>query len=127
MVVVSAGGNDIDAGATAADVAAAFQRLVAAVREALPEVKILFLQIAPSIKRLKQVETQAEANRQIAAWIGAGSAPGVSHLDTSVAFLGADGMPAAECFLDDTLHPSPIGNSRRAEILQPVLKNLLEH
>jgi len=127
VVVVSAGGNDIDSGAAAADVVAAFQRLVAGVREALPEVKILFLEIAPSIKRWKQVETQAEANRQIAAWIASGSQPGVSHLDTSAAFLGADGMPAAECFLDDTLHPSPIGNSRRAQILQPVLKNLLEH
>ena len=127
VVVVSAGGNDIDSGATAADVAAAFQRLAAGVREALPEVKILFLEIAPSIKRWKQVETQAEANRQIAAWIAAGSPPGVSHLDTSAAFLGADGLPAPECFLDDTLHPSTIGNSRRAQILQPVLENLLEH
>ena len=127
VVVVSAGGNDIDAGTAAADVAAAFQRLVAGVREGLPETKILFLEIAPSIKRWKQVETQAEANRQIAAWIAAGSAPGVSRLDTSAAFLGADGLPAAECFLDDTLHPSTIGNSRRAQILQPVLENLLEH
>ena len=127
VVVVSAGGNDIDAGTAAADVAAAFQRLVAGVRKELPEVKILFLEIAPSIKRWKQVETQAEANRQIAAWIAAGSPPGVSHLDTSAAFLGADGLPAAECFLDDTLHPSLIGNFRRAVILQPALEKLLEH
>jgi lysophospholipase L1-like esterase len=127
VVVVSAGGNDIDSGAAAADVATAFQHLVAEMRKVLPEVKILFLEIAPSIKRWEQVETQAEANRQIAAWIEAGNAPGVSHLDTSAAFLGADGLPAAECFLDDTLHPSPIGNSRRAQILQPVLEKLLEH
>jgi hypothetical protein len=40
-------------------------------------------------------------------------------------FLGADSTPAPECFLDDMQHPSTIGNARRAELMRPVLKDLL--
>ena len=43
----------------------------------------------------------------------------------AVQFLGPDGKPAAECFLDDMQHPSTIGNSRRAEILRPLLRDLV--
>ena len=44
----------------------------------------------------------------------------------NAAFLGPEGTPAPECFLDDMQHPSTIGNARRAELLRPMLKDLLE-
>ena len=118
VIVVSAGTNDVAAGATAEDVQNAFARLIQNVRRDLPDVKIVFLSIAPSIGRWDQVDRQREANRAVQAFVESGQAEGVSFIDTSSAFLGSDGKPAPECFLDDLQHPSTICNGRRAAIVR---------
>ena len=118
VIVVSAGTNDVAAGATAEDVQKAFARLIQNVRRDLPDVKIVFLSIAPSIARWDQVDRQREANRAVQAFVESGQAEGVSFIDTSSAFLGSDGKPAPECFLDDLQHPSTICNGRRAAIVR---------
>ena len=126
LVVVSAGGNDLAAGRTPADIAADFGRLVANLRRELPDVKVAFLAISPSIKRWEQRELQAAANEAVGAAIAAGEfGAGVEFIDANRAFLGPDGTPATECFLDDQQHPSTIGNARRAEIMRPALEALL--
>ena len=118
VIVVSAGTNDVAAGATAEDVQNAFASLIQNVRRDLPDVKIVFLSIAPSIGRWDQVDRQREANRAVQAFVESGQAEGVSFIDTSSAFLGSDGKPAPECFLDDLQHPSTICNGRRAAIVR---------
>jgi lysophospholipase L1-like esterase/phosphoserine phosphatase len=126
IVAVSAGANDVAAGGSAADVRAAFERLVANVRRDHPEAAIVFLSLMPSIKRWEQWGRQQEANAAVREFIeAAGPEAGLSYVDVSAAFLGADGGPAEECLLDDLLHPSTIGNARRAEIVRPVLRKLL--
>jgi len=124
-VVVSAGGNDIAAGATAAEVRDAFTKLVANVRSAIPEATIAFLAIAPSIKRWEQREPQAAANEAVRTFIEAAADPRLRYLDANAAFLGSDGTPDPVAFIDDQQHPSTIGNARRAEILRPVFEELL--
>ena len=129
-VVVSAGGNDIAAGATAEAVRDAFALLVKNLRADLPDVKIAFLALLPSEKRWEQRDRQREANEAVRAFIAArvaaeGDAAGMLYIDANAAVLGPDGRPAVECFLDDKLHPSTIGNSRRAAIIRPLLHDLL--
>jgi lysophospholipase L1-like esterase/phosphoserine phosphatase len=125
-VVVSAGSNDVAAGATADQVRGAFELLVKNLRRELPEVRVAFLAIAPSIRRWEQRERQAEANAAVREFIAAqGEAAGLAYIDANEAFLGPDGSPAGECFLDDQLHPSTIGNARRAAIIRPLLHDLL--
>ena len=125
-VVVSAGGNDIAAGIAPADVRDAFAQLVSNLRPELPDARIVFLAIAPSIQRWGQRDRQAEANDAIREWIASqGQDAKVAYIDANAAFIGADGTPAVECFLDDQLHPSTIGNARRAAIIRPVLHDLL--
>jgi len=125
-VVVSAGGNDIAAGATPLDVRDAFAKLVTNLRPELPAARIVFLAIAPSIERWEQRDRQADANAAIREFIDSqGPDAGLAYIDANAAFLGPDGMPAVECFLDDQLHPSTIGNARRAAIVRPVLHDLL--
>jgi len=91
----------------------------------------VFLAITPSVKRWDQLDRQVEANAAIRSFIEAEALEAEARggdlifLDTSAAFLGPDGTPAAECFLDDMQHPSTIGNARRAEIMRPVLRKLL--
>jgi len=126
LVVVSAGTNDLAAGRTPADIAADFGRLVANLRRELPDVKVAFLAIAPTIKRWDQRGAQAEANAAVRAAIESGAlGRGVAIIDANQAFLGPDGTPAPECFLDDQQHPSTIGNARRAELMRPLLEQLL--
>jgi lysophospholipase L1-like esterase len=129
-VVVSAGSNDIAAGATAEAVRDAFALLVKNLRAELPDVKIAFLAMLPSEKRWEQRDRQREANEAVRDFIAArvaseGDAAGMVSIDANAAVLGPDGLPAVECFLDDKLHPSTIGNARRAAIIRPQLHDLL--
>lgn len=126
VVVVSAGTNDIAAGAAPDEVGKAFIALVAALRGDVPGVKIAFLSIAPSISRWDQRERQLAANEAVRGFIAAqGDGSGLVFIDTDAAFLGSDGRPAAECFVEDKQHPSPLANARRAAIIRPVLETLL--
>jgi lysophospholipase L1-like esterase len=129
-VVVSAGSNDIAAGATAEAVRDAFALLVKNLRAELPDVKIAFLAMLPSEKRWEQRDRQREANEAVRDFIAArvaaeGDAAGMVYIDANAAVLGPDDLPAVECFLDDKLHPSTIGNARRAAIIRPLLHDLL--
>lgn len=124
-IVISAGTNDINAGATAAEVRDAFARLVANLREAAPGVTIVFLAIAPSIKRWEQIDRQRAANEAVREFIEAEDDERLCFLDASAAFLGPDGTPDRACFVADLLHPSAEGNARRAAVLRPVFADLL--
>lgn len=129
-VLVSAGTNDIAAGATAEAVRDAFALLVTNLRAELPDVKIAFLAISPCELRWEQKDRQQQANEAVRDFIAArvaaeGNAAGLIYIDANAAVLGPDGRPAAECFLDDKLHPSTIGNARRAAIIRPLLYDLL--
>ena len=124
VIVVSAGTNDIAAGLTPGQIRDDFLRLAASLRQELPDTTVAFLAIAPSIRRWDQLERQTAANEAIRAAVAAGG-QGLAYIDANAAFLGPDGRPTAECFLDDHQHPSTIGNARRAAIMRPVLEKLL--
>ena len=124
-VVVSAGTNDINAGATAAEVRDGFRKLVTTLRVDRPDVTIAFLAIAPSIERWEQRERQAAANDAIKAFIASSGDPKLRYLDANAGLLGPDGTPDPACFLEDLQHPSVKGNARRAAILRPAFQELL--
>ena len=126
VVVVSAGGNDVAGGATAEEVREAFANLAKNLRQALPDVRVVFVAIAPSINRWQQWDQQQAANAAVREFIESrGADAGLAYIDANTALLDADGKPAVECFLDDQLHPSTIGNARRAAIIRPFLLDLL--
>jgi lysophospholipase L1-like esterase len=125
-VVVSAGTNDVAAGATPEEIRVAFAELVERLREAVPGVRIAFLAIAPSRLRWEQRERQQAANDAAREFIESqGADSGLAYFDANAAFLDGNGEPADECFLDDQQHPSVIGNARRAAILRPLIEDLL--
>lgn len=125
VIVIGAGTNDVNAGTSTAEIRAAFEQLVATLRRDHPEATIAFLAISPTVKRWDQLDRQVEANAAIKAVIDSHGDEKLVYVDANAAFLGPDGTPAAECFLDDMQHPSTIGNSRRAELLRPALRKLL--
>lgn len=128
-VVISAGSNDVHGGADAETVLTAWQDVIATIRRDHPTVPILVMGILPAKSRWEQREAQSTANGLIQdAIAAAGGAIGggpVAFLDVCEDFLGPDGAPDPEAFLDDELHPSAIGNARRAARMRPVLDRLL--
>lgn len=128
-VVISAGSNDVHGGADAEAVLQAWREVVASIRRDHPTVPILVMGILPAKSRWEERETQTAANLlihdAIAAAGGVIDGAPVEYLDVWGDFIGADGTPDPEAFLDDDLHPSAIGNARRAARMRPVLDRLL--
>lgn len=123
VVVISAGGNDINAKRTPEQVVASFRELTGKIREKLPDVRIIYLSIGPSHARWSQWPTQTAANKLIEAEIKAGA--NMEYIDIGPLFLGPDGEPNDELFLADKLHPSDKGNALRAALLKPRLEAAL--
>lgn len=119
-VVLYAGDNDINAGKTPAVVLADYKSFVAEVHAALPDTKIAFIAIKPSLKRWNLVGTMREANtliRQVAA-----SDPRLDYIDIDGPMLGTDGKPKPELFADDGLHLSDAGYRLWTSIVKPYLR-----
>lgn len=128
VIVVSAGTNDIHSGADPAEVEQAFRRLAAVVRRDHPAAALVYLAILPAPSRVGERERQVRANelvRGVVASLSTDGAP-VAFLDAADAFLTPAGTPDPEAFLDDDLHPGPLGNARRAALLRPLLERLLD-
>jgi lysophospholipase L1-like esterase len=119
-IVIQAGGNDLNAGKSPAQVLADFKTYVEKAREALPDVKIVYLNIGPSPKRWEQREKQHEANRLVRDYIAAGK--DLVYVDLWPDSLGADGLPKPELYIADQLHPSAAGYALRTRLLRPHLQ-----
>lgn len=119
IVVFYAGDNDVAEGKSAEAVHGDFRRFVAAVRASLPETKVIFISIKPSILRWERRETQQAANRLIAA--DCEKDPKLEFLDVWPAMLGADGKPRKEIFREDGLHMNDAGYKIWVELLSPLL------
>lgn len=119
-IVIQAGGNDINAGKKPEQVFEDFKTYVAKVRAALPEVKIIFLNLGPSPKRWEQREAQQKANQLVKDYIAAGK--NLVYVDLWPGSIGADGLPKPELYVADQLHSTAAGYALRTELLKPLLQ-----
>jgi lysophospholipase L1-like esterase len=119
LVIVYAGDNDIAAGRTPEQVVEAYRRLVQTIHARLPEARIAFISIKPSLARWKLVEKMREANRAIAAI--AAKEEHVDYIDIDAPMLGADTLPRPDLFREDGLHLNEAGYRVWAEQVRPVL------
>ena len=120
LVVVYAGDNDLAAGKSAEQVRDDYRALVAKIHTALPETKIVFLAIKPSIARAKLIETQKKTNQMIADDIARD--PRLVFLDVGTPLLDVDGKPRPELFVKDGLHLSKAGYEIWTGLVAPLLK-----
>jgi len=119
MIVIQAGGNDLNSGKSPEDVLADFRTYVEKTRAALPDVKIVFLNIGPSPKRWEQREKQKQANQLVLEYINKGI--NLYYVDLWPDSIGLDGLPKPELYAEDQLHPSPAGFVMRTALLRPFL------
>ncbi len=119
LIVMYAGDNDINDGATAEQVLASFQKFVARAREGVPGVPIVYVSIKPSIARFNLWPTMKAANDKIRDW--AATQQGVRFVDIAPVMLDPQGKPRAELFRPDGLHMLPAGYALWIAALKPVL------
>ena len=119
IVVVYAGDNDIDGGATSEQVAVQFERFVRVVRAALPNVRIVYIGIKPSLDRWDVIERDRLTNALIRAQ--ARHDDGVAFVDVDNVMLGWDERPRPELFVPDGLHLTPTAYDIWTTLLRPLL------
>jgi lysophospholipase L1-like esterase len=119
LIVLYAGGNDINAGKTPETVAADFRAFVEKVRAKLPDVEIAYISIAPNPSRWKQVEEVKRANALNAEFCA--KTPKMKFIDVFTHMLGPDGQPLPDIYLPDNLHMNPKGYAIWKDIVGPYL------
>ncbi|HET6553910.1 MAG TPA: GDSL-type esterase/lipase family protein [Dyella sp.] len=119
LIVMYAGDNDINDGASADQVLAAFQAFVARARQGVPGVPVVYVSIKPSMARLALWPTMKQANDKIRAW--AATQKDVRFVDIAPLMVDASGRPRPELFRPDGLHMVPAGYALWIAALKPVL------
>ncbi len=120
IVVVFAGGNDINAGKMPEQVAEAFKTLVGKVHAALPRTKVYYISLFPNVKRRGQDEKCCKANELIQAFTKTDERLG--YIDTASKMRAADGGPRPELLRDDGLHMNDDGYKIWNEMVGAVLR-----
>jgi lysophospholipase L1-like esterase len=102
MVVLRAGGNDLWASNSVEKVFGDFKEFCETVHAKLPDAKIVFPSLSPSLARWSQHEKEKALNALAADYMK--GKPWLFYIETYDVPLGEDGKPRAELFVADKLH-----------------------
>ena len=118
-IVFYAGDNDIAKGKSPDRVAADFRKFVKTVHAELPETRIVFIAIKPSLARWKLADTIQKANKMIQNECEKNEK--LAFADVWKPMLGDDGRPRPELFAKDGLHLNEAGYKVWTEVIEPHL------
>jgi lysophospholipase L1-like esterase len=120
-VVFYAGDNDLAASPPKSpeQVCDDFKKFVQIVHSPLPETRIYFVSIKPSIQRWTLWPNFQKANELIRKYVT--STPSVEFIDVTYAMLDAQGTPRADIFREDGLHLNEKGYAIWTAIIKPRL------
>ena len=119
LIVVHAGGNDVNTGRSAQQVLDDFRAFVRKVRDTMPSVPIAFSSVTPGPGRWSQAAVRRETNNAIKDYVASDSR--LIYIDLWNAMLGPDGGPREDLWVEDRIHPNHAGYELRARIMRPVL------
>ena len=122
MVVLYAGGNDINSGKSPEQVFADYQSFVKKVHAALPQTRLAYISIAPNPARWAQVEKVRAANELIQDYARRHSQ--LVFINVFPHMLGEDGKPRPELFVEDRLHMNATGYAVWTKLIRPYLKEV---
>lgn len=122
VIVMYAGGNDLNAKKSPETVAQDFRTFVAKVREKLPHTHIAYIAVAGNPARWGHVDKVREANRLIREFTT--TQPRLSFIDVFPHMMGDDGLPKPDIFLPDRLHMNAKGYAIWKRVVGEHLKGL---
>jgi len=120
VVVYYAGDNDVEANIPAQEIAHQFALFDQKVHAALPQTRIVFISIKPSIRRWKWIDTIKSANAMVKEYCA--THPNLAFMDIEQQMLGADGKPNPALLVEDGLHMTPAGYKIWTAALKPLVK-----
>jgi lysophospholipase L1-like esterase len=106
-VVLYEGDNDLAAGKTPEEVHALFARFAALVHERLPDARLVYVSVKPSVAREKLLPQTRALNAMLRG--DARRDPHAAYVDVFTPMLGRDGRPRPELFGSDGLHMNSAG------------------
>jgi lysophospholipase L1-like esterase len=119
-IFIKAGSNDLHGGKSADQVFADFKDFVETVHAKLPQTRIYFISMSPTISRWDQHETELKINAMVRAY--ASQSPNVQYVETYDMVLGPDGRPREELFVADKLHFNAEGYKLLTQRVRPFLE-----
>jgi lysophospholipase L1-like esterase len=119
VIVVYAGDNDISGGKTSEQVVVDAEKFVRKVRAKLPDVRIVFIGLKPSIARWIQVDRMRTTNTMLRQLCERDDR--IAYMDVDGPMMGWDEKPRRELFVDDGLHLSTEGYRLWTTLLRPFL------
>jgi len=123
-IIFYAGDNDIAGGKNPQQVLEDYISFVSTVKENLPDTRIIFIPIKPSIARWNLWPEMEKTNTLIKNYSQKNSF--LYYADTATPMLGIDGKPKVDLFLDDGLHLTKKGYVLWTGILTLYLENTLK-
>ncbi len=118
-VVVYEGDNDIAQQISPGMITETFRSFVRKVHRSLPDCRIYFISIKPSIARWKLWPEMEKTNRMIDALCD--KDPRLIYIDVASGMLDEKGQPFQEIFVSDSLHMNRKGYLIWRKIIRPVL------
>lgn len=122
IIVLCAGTNDLAYGnKNPAQVCDEFKDFVAKVHAALPDTRIVYISINPTVARWNLEGETLESNHLIEQWIFENSTPAqkLNFINSHAVLLSADGRPPADLLRADKLHFNARGYQAWAAIVKP--------
>lgn len=120
LIVLYAGDNDLAAGKTPQQVFEDYRAFVSRVRAKLPNVKIVYISIKPSLARVKLMEQMRAANELIRVYAAKGK--NFVFIDVFTPMLNQAGQPRPELFIQDGLHMNREGYNIWRKVIAPYLR-----
>jgi len=120
VVVLYAGDNDVASGKTPERVIEDYRKFVRSLHGRMPECRIVFIAIKPSLARWAFVDQMREANQKVAKFSESDDRLFYADIDTPM--IGRDALPRPELYAEDGLHMTAKGYEVWSSVLEPILR-----
>ncbi len=124
IIVFYCGENDISEGATPETVFASFKTFVKIIERRLPETKLVYISMKPSIARWNLWPQYQAGEKLIKNFVDEN--PKIEYMDASISMLEKNGEVKKDIFVEDGLHMNAKGYEGWREQLNPILEKIYE-
>jgi len=118
-IVLYEGDNDVAQGISPSKIKDTFLEFIEIIYEELPDCRIYFLSIKPSVSRWEKWEQMSSVNKLIENECSTN--PLLTYIDIATPMLNEQGTPKEEIFQLDNLHMNQVGYAIWVDILKPIL------